>query len=71
MKIPVCGDIADLCRKSIIRHAQVDVARPIAHLASAVVADIPPADVITPEDQNVLACSCHLNLLFIGSVISN
>ena len=31
----------------------VDVGRAIAHLAAAVVADVPPADVVAPENENV------------------
>jgi hypothetical protein len=41
----------------------VDVRGPIAHLASAVIADVPPADIVTPKDQDVrLACFSHLSL---------
>ena len=41
----------------------VDVGSPIPHLPSVVVADVPPADVITPKDKNVrLTCVWHLNL---------
>ena len=31
----------------------VDVGRAVAHLAAAVVADVPPADVVAPEDEDV------------------
>ena len=31
----------------------VDVGRAVAHLAAAVVADVPPADVVAPKDQNI------------------
>ena len=37
----------------------VDVGRAVAHLAAAVVADVPPADVVAPEDQDVRLLGCH------------
>ena len=41
----------------------VDVGRAVAHLAAVVVADVPPADVVAPEDEDVrLAGFSHLNL---------
>ena len=42
----------------------VDVGRPVAHLAPVVVADVPPADVIAPQDQNVGLLRCHLSIPF-------
>ena len=42
----------------------VDVRRAVAHLSAAVVADVPPADVVALEDKDVrLALLCHFNLL--------
>src|SRR4051812_28176114 len=41
----------------------VDVGGPVAHLPPVVVADVPPADVVTPEDKDIrLACFSHRNL---------
>ena len=40
----------------------VDVGRPVAHLAPVVVADVPPADVIAPQDQDVGLLRCHLSI---------
>ena len=37
----------------------VDVGRAIAHHAAAEVADVPDADVVSPEDQNVWFFCCH------------
>src|SRR5690349_16348089 len=34
----------------------VDVGRPVTHLATVVVADVPPADIITPENEDVRFC---------------
>ena len=31
----------------------IDVRRPVAHLAPAVLADVPPADIVSPQDQDV------------------
>jgi hypothetical protein len=31
----------------------VDVRRPVAHLAAAVEADVPPAYIVSPQDENV------------------
>ena len=47
----------------------VDVGRPVAHLAPVVVADVPPADVVAPQDQDVGLLCCHLNLL-LGVAVS-
>ena len=45
----------------------VDVGRAVAHLAAAVVADVPPADVVAPEDQDVrFVWFSHFTLLLIG-----
>ena len=45
----------------------VDVGRAVAHLAAAVVADVPPADVVAPEDQDVrFLWLSHFTLLLIG-----
>jgi len=42
----------------------VNVGRPVAHLAAIVVADVPPADVVAPENEDVrLARFWHLELL--------
>ena len=41
----------------------VDVGRAVAHLAAAVVADVPPADVVAPQDEDV-------RLLGLSSVLS-
>ena len=43
----------------------VDVWGPVAHLAAAIVADVPPADVVALEDEDVrLVWFSHFNLLF-------
>src|SRR6266481_3278576 len=45
----------------------VDVGRAVAHLSAAVVADVPPADVIALEDEDVrLALLSHFNLLWLA-----
>src|SRR6266481_2350679 len=55
---------------AFVAHA-VDVGRSVAHLSAAVVADIPPADVIALEDENVrLALLSHFNLLLVSLPIS-
>src|SRR5262249_37576649 len=41
----------------------VDVRRPVAHHAAAEVTDVPRADVIAPENQNVRLLGCHLLVL--------
>ena len=41
----------------------VDVRRPVAHHATAEVADVPDADVVTPEDQDVWLLRGHVDLL--------
>ena len=44
----------------------VDVGGAIAHLASVVVADVPPADVVAPKDEDVRFISLsHFNLLLL------
>ena len=45
----------------LVRDA-VDVGRPVAHLAPVVVADVPPADVVAPQDQDVWPLGCHAPL---------
>ncbi len=45
-------------RHALVAHA-VDVRRPVAHLAPAVVADVPPAHVVAPEDQDVRFLCSH------------
>src|SRR3954470_3265541 len=49
----------------------VDVRGTVAHLAAAVVTDVPPANVVTPKNENVwsLWC-CHVDLPFYRSVVS-
>src|SRR5260370_6346719 len=55
---------------AFVAHA-VDVGRAVAHLPAAVVADIPPADVIALEDENVrLALLSHFYLLLVSLPIS-
>ena len=39
-------------REPFLGHS-VDVGGPVAHLAAVVVADVPPADVVSPEDEDV------------------
>ena len=46
---------------ALVRDA-VDVGRPVAHLAPVVVADVPPADVVAPQDQDVGLLRCHLSI---------
>src|SRR5271154_3076637 len=42
----------------------VDVGGPITHLPAAVVTDVPPADVVAPQDDDVrLTCVSHIDLL--------
>lgn len=31
----------------------IDIRGPVAHLAAVIVADVPPADVVSPQDENV------------------
>src|SRR6185312_2440506 len=54
------------------RHAfvgdAVDVRRPVAHHAPAEVADVPGADVIAPEDQEIGLLGCHLFVFSLRSV---
>jgi hypothetical protein len=38
----------------------IDVRRAIPHHATTEVADVPDADVITPDDQNVRLLRCHV-----------
>ena len=46
----------------------VDVGGAVAHLAAVVVADVPPADIVAPEDEDVrLACFGHFDLLCLVS----
>ena len=48
---------------ALVGHA-VDVGRAVTHLSAIVVADVPPADVITPENQDVWFCwFSHFNFL--------
>ena len=48
---------------ALVGHA-VDVGRAVTHLTAIVVADVPPADVITPENQDVRFCwFSHFNFL--------
>ncbi len=50
-----------------VRHA-VDVGGPVAHHAVAEVADVPDADVVAPEYEDVrLPCLRHLDLLWLTS----
>ncbi|MDD1625766.1 MAG: hypothetical protein LUO94_13510, partial [Methylococcaceae bacterium] len=50
-------------RGTFVGHA-VDVGYAVTHLTAIVVADVPPADVITPEDQDVRFCwFSHFNFL--------
>src|ERR1700722_14300166 len=43
----------------------VDVRCAVAHLSTAIVADVPPADVVALEDEDVrFALLSHFNLLF-------
>src|SRR5690606_14673690 len=49
---------------AFIRYS-VNVGRPIAHLTTVVVADVPPANIISPEDEDVrLVLLSHSVLLF-------
>src|SRR6516164_4260394 len=45
----------------------IDIGRPIAHLTPVIVADIPPSDVVAPENENVrlvrFSHTCLLSLL--------
>ena len=52
-----------VCKGRALIADAIDVGDPIAHLAAAVVADVPPADVVTPEDENVRlasVCACRI-----------
>src|SRR5260370_29149919 len=50
----------------------VDVGRAVAHLSAAVIADVPPADVIALEDANVrLALLSHFNLLLVSLLVAD
>ena len=55
---------------ALVGHA-VDVGRAVAHLPAAVVADVPPAHVVAPENEDVrLAGLGHRSVPFLSSLVS-
>ena len=54
---------------ALVGHA-VDIGRAVAHLAATVVADVPPAHVVAPEDQDVRLFRWHVLFLTHLSVLT-
>src|SRR5208283_6096743 len=42
-----------VCERQALITNSIDIGGAIAHLATVVVAEVPPTDVVTPKDQNI------------------